>query len=185
MNVITETTLTLPPWVGEFVQAVDASPLSDPMGFVLQLAEANIQKGDGGPFAAAIVDESSHLISVGMNLVVPEKNPTLHGEMVALILGSKKAHSFDLSHYALYSSAEPCAMCAGAIHWAGLSEIYFAATADDVSEIAGFDEGPVHPDWHGWNQEKGRTVRHLVEYQSRAVDILAQYRSKGGTLYNA
>ena len=57
--------------------------------------------------------------------------------------------------------------------------------ADDVAADGGFDEGPVHPDWKGWNEERKKKVEHLSEYQERAVKILKSYREREGLLYNS
>jgi tRNA(Arg) A34 adenosine deaminase TadA len=185
MSIPTTSHLSLPPWVAELVRPYEGQRLKQPMELALLLAEQNVIRETGGPFAAVLVNEDGEVAAVGVNLVVPEQNPTLHGEMVALILGSGKECNFDLSRFTLFSSAEPCAMCAGAIHWAGVCKVYYAATAEDVLNECGFNEGPVHPDWHQWSAEQGVEITHLPEYREHGVRVLRSYAEKGHPIYNA
>lgn len=43
----------------------------------------------------------------------------------------------------MYTSAEPCPMCAAASYWAGIERIFYGATVDDALEYGGFDDSMI------------------------------------------
>ena len=99
-------------------------------------AEKGIAKGHGGPFGAVIVKDGK-VIGRGHNKVVSKKNPTLHGEMVAIADACKKIKSFDLAGSDLYTTGEPCPMCLCASMWANINNIYYGCNIKD-NETIGF-----------------------------------------------
>lgn len=103
----------------------------------LDLAQGSIAKG-GGPFGAVIVRDG-RIVAEGTNAVTSTPDPTAHAEMVAIRAAALTLGSFDLAGCAIYTSCEPCPMCLGAIYWARLDRIWFAATRDDAA-AAGFDD---------------------------------------------
>ncbi|MBI5431802.1 MAG: nucleoside deaminase [Planctomycetes bacterium] len=156
------------------------------MAFVLELAERNVDEATGGPFAAAVFARGSgELVSVGVNLVVASGLALAHAEVVALSLAERALGSFDLSEadVELVTSAEPCWMCLGALHWAGVRSIVCGARDADVRAI-GFDEGHKPEDWAGEFARKGVAVRCDVG-RAEAIRVLARYRAAGGPIYNA
>lgn len=154
------------------------------MAFVIELARHNVQQGTGGPFAAAILDESGHLVSIGINQVVAARNSVLHAEILAIMLAEKAAGSFSLAPgYELFSSCEPCAMCLGATLWSGVRRLVWAATGEDARSF-GFDEGPVFAESWQYLRDRGVVIEQaLLRTEARAVMQL--YHDSGGTLYNA
>ncbi|HVG38584.1 MAG TPA: nucleoside deaminase, partial [Pyrinomonadaceae bacterium] len=90
------------------------------MGLAIALARENVERGTGGPFGAAVFEAAGgKLIAVGVNLVVPLNNSTLHGEMVAFMMAQHRLASWTLGgeempRHELFTSCEPCAMCLGA-----------------------------------------------------------------------
>jgi guanine deaminase len=108
----------------------------------LTLALQNVRACVGGPFAAVIVQDGT-IIAEGCNEVTWRNDPTAHAEVVAIRRACKTLGTFDLSSCELYTSCEPCPMCAGAIHWARLRKVYYAATRDDAAR-AGFDDARMH-----------------------------------------
>ena len=84
----TTLTLSLPPWVRDVDLPAPLAHLTDRMEFVLDLAMGNVDRGTGGPFAAAVFEQDSgRLISVGVNRVVPENTSLAHAEVLAIGLG--------------------------------------------------------------------------------------------------
>ncbi|MCC6405907.1 MAG: nucleoside deaminase [Planctomycetes bacterium] len=156
------------------------------MAFVLTLAERNVVEATGGPFAAAVFDRASgELVSVGVNLVVASGLSLAHAEVVALSLAERALGTFDLSSadVELVTSAEPCWMCLGALHWAGVRSIVCGARDADVRAI-GFDEGHKPEDWAAEFARRGVAVRRDVG-RDEALRVLARYRAAGGPIYNA
>lgn len=101
-------------------------------------AGENIISGKGGPFGAVVVREGK-IIAVAGNLVTSTNDPTAHAEVVAIREACKTLDTFDLSGCEIYASCEPCPMCLGAIMWARIDKLYFAANRADASR-AGFDD---------------------------------------------
>ncbi len=108
----------------------------------IELAVENVQSGRGGPFGAVIV-RNGEIIAEGANTVTSAKDPTAHAEIEAIRAACKALGRFDLKGCTIYSSCEPCPMCLGAIYWARLDALYFAASHKDASQ-AGFDDSFIY-----------------------------------------
>jgi len=79
------------------------------------------------PFGAVIVDcESGEVVAEGWNR--SDDNPTLHGEIDAINRLVAAAAGTVGSRLALYTTAEPCPMCQGAILWAGIGAVVFGTS---------------------------------------------------------
>ena len=106
----------------------------------LQLAidasAAAAANGDG-PFGATLVVGDSHEWLVAANNVNSAADCTGHAEMVVLRNAQKAWGRPRLRGATLYASGEPCAMCAGALFWAGVSRVVFGATQEDVIRLLG------------------------------------------------
>jgi guanine deaminase len=101
-------------------------------------AEENILTGKGGPFGAVVVKDGEIIAAVG-NRVTSTNDPTAHAEVVAIREACKTLETFDLTGCEIFASCEPCPMCLGAIMWARIDKLYFAADRIDASR-AGFDD---------------------------------------------
>ena len=101
-------------------------------------AEENILTGKGGPFGAVVVKDGKIITAVG-NRVTSTNDPTAHAEVVAIREACKTLETFDLTGCEIFASCEPCPMCLGAIMWARIDKLYFAADRIDASR-AGFDD---------------------------------------------
>ena len=100
-----------------------------------QLARSAQEKGNH-PFGALLVIEDK-IVSFAENSVVTDNDITRHAE---LNLVSKVARELDpklLAQSILYTSTEPCAMCSGAIYWAGIAKIVYGCPAVELGKIAG------------------------------------------------
>ncbi len=116
------------------------------MRMAIALGEkAAMVEGTGGPFGCVIVKDGA-VIAEGSNHVVAENDPTWHGEMAAIRAAAKHLGTFNLAGCTLYTSGEPCPMCAGAIFWARIDRIVYAATIADALEFGGFDDQPIYDD---------------------------------------
>lgn len=74
------------------------------------------------PFGCVIVDgPSGETLAEGLNEA--EKSPILHGEIDAVIRLFNTHPNVDPSHLVLYTTAEPCPMCSGAILWSGIPRV--------------------------------------------------------------
>jgi tRNA(Arg) A34 adenosine deaminase TadA len=99
------------------------------LGFLRRAIElAGEARGDGRhPFGSLIVSADGRVIvEARNNAVKPKGDPTQHAELVACALASNLASEEELRASTLYTSTEPCAMCAGAIYWTGIGRVVFA-----------------------------------------------------------
>lgn len=107
----------------------------------LAAADENIGSG-GGPFGALIVREG-RVIALSGNRVVAEADPTAHAEVLAIRSAAALLGTHILSDCVLYTSCEPCPMCLGAIYWAGITRVVYAATREDAA-AAGFNDDLIY-----------------------------------------
>ncbi len=114
-------------------------PSSDFMQVAIDEAYQGIQAGDGGPFGSVIV-KNGEIVGQGHNRVLAENDPTCHGEMEAIRDACKNLGTHDLSGCELYTTAEPCPMCLGAILWSNMSQVYYGCTRQDSAEIGFRDD---------------------------------------------
>ena len=104
------------------------------MRMAINEARKGIHSGHGGPFGSVIVKDGV-VVAKGHNQVIKNQDPTCHGEIMAIHKACKKLGTFDLSGCELYTTAEPCPMCLGAILWANISRVYFGCNIVDTEEI--------------------------------------------------
>lgn len=79
------------------------------------------------PIGACIVDESGELLASGHNLTISTNDPTAHAEIVAIRTAAKRIENYRLTGATVYSTIEPCAMCAGALVTARVKRLVFGA----------------------------------------------------------
>lgn len=112
------------------------------MRIAIEESRKNLSSGKGGPFGAVIV-RNGEVIARAHNEVLQTNDPTMHAEINAIRIASKKLNTFDLSDCELYTSCEPCPMCLAAIIWAKIKRYYFGNTRKDAAEI-GFDDDAIY-----------------------------------------
>ena len=101
----------------------------------MRMAIAEAARGDY-PFGSVILRDGKVMVK-GRNLVKQEKNPTAHGEMVAIRRFLARYGPDKLKGTTLYTSGESCAMCMGAILWCGLGRLVYAASLDQLATKVG------------------------------------------------
>ena len=84
------------------------------------------------PFGAVIVRDGA-IIARGRNLGRTDRDPTAHGEMVAIRRCLAERGPDPLRGATLYTSGEPCAMCMGAILWCHIGRLVFAASTAQLA----------------------------------------------------
>lgn len=82
---------------------------------------------DEVPVGAVLVDARQTLLAEGVNRMVRDRDPTAHAEIVALRTACALLGNYRLPGATLYTTLEPCAMCAGAIVQARLAAVVYAA----------------------------------------------------------
>ena len=93
------------------------------------------------PFGSVLADgEGRLLMEQGNGFTSEGRDRTAHAER---LLASRAARAHDLAFLArctLYTSAEPCAMCAGAIYWAGIGRVVYGQTEKGLKDATGAHE---------------------------------------------
>ncbi len=141
-------------------------------------ANKGMNKKEGGPFGAVIVDKDGTIIANGNNKVLIEKDPTAHAEIVAIREACKILNTSDLSNYILYTSCEPCPMCLAAIIWANIKQVYFGGTRKDAASI-GFRDDDIYEFINGNN-----SILSLNQIdRDECKKILDKYKENNGIIY--
>jgi tRNA(Arg) A34 adenosine deaminase TadA len=139
------------PVMGAYGRALDHAEPEDERHLrrAIQLA-GNVPKY---PFAALLVDQQKGVVAEGWNRSV--HNPTWHGEMDAINKCAASHPQIDWTRLTLYTTAEPCAMCQGAVAWSGIRRVVFGSSipflkslnwwaidirAEEVARLAAFRE---------------------------------------------
>ena len=182
-------TVAIPGWLKQYGQSIPSFFFcdQDAMAVAIGLASLNTQHRTGGPFGALLVDDTNgSLLAPGVNLVLSAQSSMLHAEVCAILLAQQKLGSHDVSDggrrsITLYTTAEPCAMCLGAIPWSGIRRVVCGARDEDVRKV-GFDEGDKPSDWMAAYTRRGiRVLRDVLREEACAV--LNAYASAEGQLY--
>ena len=109
--------------------AIDASALA-------------VQAGDL-PFGAVLVSPEGHGLLVARNNQNTARDCTGHAEMVLVREAARMLGPDQLRGAAVYASGEPCAMCSGALFWAGVRRIVYAASSQDIVDSLGAPMLPI------------------------------------------
>jgi len=184
--------LTLPVWVHDAVDSARAYPGdADKVALAIELSARNVDAGSGGPFGAAVFDETHRILAIGVNRVLPMSCSVAHAENMAYMLAQQRLQRARLNmdeagnrlgHYTLATSAQPCCQCYGATVWAGVDRLLIGARAEDVEALTEFDEGPLPADWVGELERRGIEVVRDIG-RDAACAVLRRYGETEGGRY--
>ena len=119
------------------------------------------------PFGALLVAANGAVLTAAENTQITEEQVLAHAEMNLLHRAVKDFPPDVLAGSTLYTSAEPCAMCAGAIFWSGVGRLVYGLRGDRLHELAGFSP-----------QMLVTSARDVLASAGRQVDVI-------GPLYEA
>lgn len=115
------------------------------------------------PFGALLVDRDGRVLIEVENGYLPAHDGTGHAERL-LATQACTSHGADMLRTStLYSSAEPCAMCAGAIYWAGIGRVVYGLSEHRLREMTGN-----HPE----NPTLNLPCRKVFETGQRKVEVI-------------
>ena len=184
---------SLPAWLIDELPALgEAPPLAtadERMRLVNRLADRNWRAGNGGPFAAIVVDAASGaLVSVGVNVVLATGLSATHAEMMALSLAQRSLGRWDLgaegAELELVVNWRPCVMCYGATMWSGVRSLAICGEGAVVEALTGFDEGPMPEDWVGEFERRGIRVSVGLGHDD-AIEVFRAFGESDAVVYNA
>ena len=89
------------------------------------------------PFGAVLADEQGNVLLEAENTVITANDCTGHAELNLMRLASRQCSAEALSRCTLYSSTEPCPMCAGAIFWGGVGRVVYALSEEGLYTLIG------------------------------------------------
>jgi tRNA(Arg) A34 adenosine deaminase TadA len=126
------------------------------------------------PFAAILVDADGKVLLEVENGYMPARDGTAHAERLLASQACTTLPAAILRDATMYSSAEPCAMCAGAIYWAGIGRLVYGLSERRLRELTG--NHPENPtldlpcrDVFASGQRSTEVVGPLLEDEAAAV----------------
>lgn len=135
----------------------------------IEAAAGNIKSGLGGPFGAVVV-RNGQIVAVAGNRVTSTNDPTAHAEVVAIREACNQLGTFDLTGCEIYASCEPCPMCLGAILWARLDKLFFAADRHDAAK-AGFDDAVFYQEIAPDNGHRILKPEQMMQTEARKIFV--------------
>lgn len=104
------------------------------------LSAAARQNGDH-PFGALLADESGTIHLRARNTVETGNDITGHAELNLVRDAWRQLDRATLGSLVLYTSAEPCPMCSGAIYWSGIGKVVYALSQERLYASTGSSTG--------------------------------------------
>jgi tRNA(Arg) A34 adenosine deaminase TadA len=89
------------------------------------------------PFGAILVDDGGKVLLEAENGYLPAHDGTAHAERLLATEACRTLSADIRAKATLYSSAEPCAMCAGAIYWAGIGRVVYGLSEHRLRGVTG------------------------------------------------
>ena len=89
------------------------------------------------PFGAVLVGRDGEILLDAENGYLPERDMTAHAERLLATAASRQYRPDKLANCTMYVSAEPCAMCAGAIYWAGIGRVVYGLSERRLKKLTG------------------------------------------------
>lgn len=110
--------------------------------FLKRAIEVSKHSRDHGntPFGAILVDGDGNILMEQENVEITGRICTGHAETTLAARASQKYSKDFLWNCTLYTTAEPCAMCAGAIYWANIGHVVYGMTERQLLSLTGSNE---------------------------------------------
>ena len=102
----------------------------------IAVAAAARAKGNH-PFGAILVGPEGDVLLEAGNTVVTGRDATGHAERNLMTLASRRFPRDLLARCTMYTSTEPCAMCAGAVYWTGVRRVVYGLAERDLLAMTG------------------------------------------------
>lgn len=113
-----------------------------PMRLAIAASREALDAGNK-PYGAVLVSAGGDFLHVAGNSQYTSGDPTAHAELVLVREAAARLGAAALVGATVYASGEPCAMCAGALFWAGVRRVVFAAPNQVMNRMFGGDTLPI------------------------------------------
>ena len=110
----------------------------------------------GEPPVGACIVAGGQVLATAGNGVIGDLDITAHAEIRAIRAACRQRRAITLEKCQLYATVEPCIMCQGACHYAGIATVVFGATLDDMHRVTGTELAWTVPEFA--NQAHGTEV---------------------------
>ena len=97
----------------------------------------NARNNGNEPFGALLADEHGNILMESENTIITEKDCTGHAEANLMRQASRKYDREFLAKCTLYTSTEPCPMCAGAIFWGNVRRVVYGLSEEGLYGMMG------------------------------------------------
>lgn len=139
----------------------------------IELARLSRARGDH-PFGALLADGTGKVLLQAMNTCGTKGDRTGHAERNLMTEASKLYDVEFLSACTMYTSAEPCAMCAGSVYWTGVGRVVHGLSEKALKQLIGPDPENLTMDMpceqvFAAGQRKVEVVGPLLEEESAEV----------------
>jgi len=142
------------------------------------LGRRGAEAGAGGPFGAVVALDGA-VIGEAHNEVLATADPTAHAEVQAIRAAARALGRPHLTGAVLYTSCEPCPMCAGAALWARVDRVVYASSREDARRWGGFDDDVF---WAEMARPPGeRRLRHAQLGRDGALEVWRWYADRADT----
>ena len=115
------------------------------------------------PFGAIMADPDGNVLLEAENTGITGHNTLNHAETVLMNMAVTTLTAEQIASATLYTSCEPCAMCAGAMYWGGLNRMVYGMSERDLLEIPSSDPGS--------QNMRGVGCRNIFETGQRHIEV--------------
>ena len=127
-------------------------------------------RGHGNhPFGALLVDAEGNVVLEAENTVNTDRDVTAHAETNLVRAASARFDPEFLARCTIYTSTEPCVMCAGAIYWANVRRIVFGLSLEQINAITARDPT---------DMQLGLSSREVFARANHSVDVSGPHLPK-------
>jgi tRNA(Arg) A34 adenosine deaminase TadA len=128
------------------------------------------------PFGAILVGPDGQVLLESENGYLPDRDMTAHAERTLATRASREWRPDFLARCAVFTSAEPCAMCAGAMYWAGVGRVVYGLSEDRLRTLTGN-----HPE----NPTLDLPCRQVFAAGQRSVEVVGPLLQEEGAALHA
>ena len=115
------------------------------------------------PFGAIMAGPDGNVLLEAENTGITGHNTLNHAETNLMNMAVTTLTPEQIATATLYTSCEPCAMCAGAMYWGGLNRMVYAMSELDLLEVTSSDPGS--------QNMRGVGCRNIFDTGQRSIEV--------------